>query len=304
VILCSRLLGGRASKQNQRPAAIVIRHNRYPEVKMQIRAKNFVVVDAPARMKKVFAVIPTDNIAEDLPHWMAELFSLEIPHLKIIIVDNASSDGTGEIAETLKELFQPDVYVIHLPLKTGLGAACLAGLHSALDHGAEYIIQMEAHFFHPPASLLNMLEQADRFDVVVGSQTVQGAELKMHGGKGLAMLGRRANNACVRLILDLQVKDALTGSKCWTRRALTEVLDHPIYCNGFFFQVEMAYLAERTGQRVKGIPIDFQEQQKSEQAPSTRIKLEAIWRAVQLRLRYRKVRLTRDSAPARQRLFD
>jgi hypothetical protein len=144
---------------------------------MQIRAKNFVVVDAPARMKKVFAVIPTDNIAGNLPHWMAELFSLEIPHLKIIIVDDASSDGTGEIAETF-------------------------------------------------------------------------------------------------------------------------------YSNGFFFQVEMAYLAERTGQRVKETPIDFQEQQKSDQVPAVRIELEAIWRAVQLNLRYREVHLARDSATTRQSLFD
>jgi dolichol-phosphate mannosyltransferase len=271
---------------------------------MQIRAKNFVVVDAPARMKKVFAVIPTHNIAEDLPHWMAELFSLEIPHLKIIIVDDASSDGTGEIAETLKELFQPDVYVIHLPWKTGLGAACQTGLQAALEHGAEYIIQMEAHFFPTPASLLELLEQADRFDVIVGSQTAQSDKLEMPGGKGLAMLGRRANNACVRLILGLHVKDALTGFKCWTRRAILQVLDHPINISGFFFQVETAYLAELTGLRVKETPIDFQEQRNGGRKTSTRIQSEAIWRAVQLRLRYRKVRLTRDSAPARQRLFD
>jgi dolichol-phosphate mannosyltransferase len=271
---------------------------------MQIRAKNFVIVDAPARMKKVFAVIPTYNKIENLPHLLAELFSLEIPHLKIIIVDDASPDGTGEIAETLKELFQPDVYVIHQPWKTGLGAACLEGLQAALEHGAEYIIQMEAQISPQPASLLDMLEQADQFDVVVGSRIAQGDPLEPLWGKGLAMLSQRANNASVRLILGLHVKDALTGFKCWTRRALMQVMDHPINNNSFIFQVEMAYLAELAGLRVKETPIDFQERWKGGQKTSTRVKLEAIWRAVQMRLRYRKVRLVRDSTPARQRLLE
>jgi dolichol-phosphate mannosyltransferase len=253
---------------------------------MQIQVKNFVTVDAPARMKEVFAVVPTYNDAGNLPHLMAELFSLEIPNLKIIIVDDASADGSGEMAETLKELFHPDVHVIHRPRKMGIGTAYLEGFQAALEYGAEYIIQMDTDYSPPFASLLDLLEQANQFDVVVGSRFAQGNRLDPLWDKGIAMLGQWANNATVRLILGLHVKDVFSGLKCWTRRALLQVLDHPTNSNGFIFQAEMAYLAELSGLRVKETPIDFQEWRNGGSKFSTLVRLEAILRTVQLRLRY------------------
>jgi dolichol-phosphate mannosyltransferase len=139
---------------------------------MQIRVKNYLVVDAPAKMKKVYAVIPTYNEADNLPRLMAELFALDIPNLKILIVDDDSPDGTGEVAETMRELFQPDVQVIHRHGKKGLGSAYLEGFRAALERGAEFVIQMDADFSHPPASVIELLEQAEHFDVVVGKQRV------------------------------------------------------------------------------------------------------------------------------------
>jgi dolichol-phosphate mannosyltransferase len=234
-------------------------------------------------MKNVFAVVPTYNETENLPHLMAELFSLDIPHLKIIIVDDASPDGSGEMAEELKELFQPDVHVIHRPRKMGIGTAYLEGFQAALEHGAEYIIQMDTDFSPPFASLLDLLEQANQFDVVVGSRFAQDNRLAHSGTKEPLWW---ANNATVRLILGLHVKDVFTGFKCWTRRALLQVLDRPTNSNGFIFQAEMAYLAELSGLRVKETPIDFQERKNGRSNFSTLVKLEAILRTVQLRLRY------------------
>jgi dolichol-phosphate mannosyltransferase len=254
---------------------------------MKIRVKNFVTVDAPARMKNVFAVVPTYNEAENLPRLMAELFSLEIPHLKIIIVDDASPDGSGEMAETLKELFQPDVHVIHRPRKMGIGTAYLEGFQAALEYGAEYIIQMDTDFSPPFASLLDLLEQASQFDVVVGSRFAQGNRLAPLWDKGIAMVGQWANNATVRLILGVHVKDVFTGLKCWTRRALMQVLDRPTNSNGFIFQAEMAYLAELSGLQVKETPIEFQEWRKGGAKFSTLVWLEAILWTIQFRLRPR-----------------
>ena len=256
------------------------------EIAMRIRVKNFLTVDAPARMKNVFAVVPTYNEAENLPHLMAELFSLEIPHLKIIIVDDASPDGSGEMAEALKELFHPDVHVIHRPRKMGIGTAYLEGFQAALEHGAEYVIQMDTDLSPPFASLLDLLEQANQFDVVVGSRFAQGKQFAPLWDKGIARLGQWINNATARLILGLHVKDVFTGLKCWTRRGLLQVLDQPTNSNGFIFQAEMAYLAELSGLRVKETPIDFQEWKNGGSKFSALVRLEAILQSVQLRLRY------------------
>ena len=256
------------------------------EIAMRIRVKNFLTVDAPARMKNVFAVVPTYNEAENLPHLMAELFSLEIPHLKIIIVDDASPDGSGEMAEALKELFHPDVHVIHRSRKMGIGTAYLEGFQVALEHGAEYIIQMDTDLSPPFASLLDLLEQANQFDVVVGSRFAQGRPFAPLWDKGIARLGQWANNSTARLILGLHVKDVFTGLKCWTRRALLQVLDHPTNSNGFIFQAEMAYLTELSGLRVKETPIDFQNWRNGETKFSTLVRLEAILWTIHLRLRY------------------
>lgn len=271
---------------------------------MRIQAKNYFVVDAPARMKKVFAVIPTYNEADNLPHLLAELFFLEIPNLEIIIVDDGSPDGTGEIADTLKKIYQPDVHVIHRAGKMGLGSAYLEGFRAALERGADFVIQMDADFSHPPASVLEMLNQAEQSDVVVGSRYVPGGRLDPHWGKMRYLLSWLANNVYIRLILGLQVKDATAGFKCWNRRALKQALKHPINSNGYVFQVEMAYLVELLGLGVKEIPIYFQEREKGLSKMSNHIKLEAIWRTIQLRLQHRKTRIAVGETPAaRQRLL-
>jgi dolichol-phosphate mannosyltransferase len=265
---------------------------------MQTRPKNYFFVDAPARMKRVYAVIPTYNEADNLPRLMAELFALDIPNLKIIIVDDDSPDGTGEVAETMRELFQPDVQVIHRQGKMGLGSAYLEGFQAALEHGAEFVIQMDADFSHPPASVIELLEQAEHADVVVGSRYTRGGRLDPLWGKGRYLLSWWANSVYLRLILGLHVKDATAGFKCWTRRALLQVLNHPINSNGYIFQVEMAYLAELLGLQVTETPIYFQERQQGRSKMSTRIKLEAIWRTIQLRLQYRKTRLAAGKVAA------
>jgi dolichol-phosphate mannosyltransferase len=270
---------------------------------MLTRQKNYFVVEAPARMKRVFAVIPTYNEADNLPRLMAELFALDIPNLKIIIVDDDSPDGTGEIAETMRVLFQPDVQVIHRQGKMGLGSAYLEGFQMALERGADFVIQMDADFSHPPASVIELLEQAEHFDVAVGSRYIPGGRLDPQWGKGRHLLSWWANSIYVRLILGLHVKDATAGYKCWTRRALLQVLDHPINSNGYIFQVEMAYLAELLGLQVAETPIFFQDRRKGRSKMSNRIKLEAIWRTIQLRLQYRKRHLSTGNIRASQRLM-
>ncbi len=129
-------------------------------------------------------VIPTYNEAENLSAITRELFALNWPDLHVLIVDDASPDGTGELAERLRGDYPGRFHVIHRPGKQGLGTAYVTGFRYALEHGADYIVQMDADFSHSPAYVPCLLAHLDQYDVVVGSRYVPGAGWTSGGAGG------------------------------------------------------------------------------------------------------------------------
>jgi len=169
-------------------------------------------------------VIPTYNEADNLPAITAELFTQDVEDLQILIVDDNSPDGTGDVAEQLAQDYYPGrLHVIHRAGKLGLGTAYVAGFTWALDRGADYIIQMDADFSHSPSYIPQMLDQIDNFDVVVGSRYVGGGQLDERWSWWRWFLSWWANAVWTRGILGVKTKDATAGFKCWRRSALERI---------------------------------------------------------------------------------
>jgi dolichol-phosphate mannosyltransferase len=238
-------------------------------------------------MSKVVVVIPTFNESDNLPNITRHLFSLGIAGLEILIVDDDSPDGTGQIADELVDLYPGKFHVIHRKGKLGLGTAYIRGFKWAIANGADFIIQMDADFSHSPEYIHQFLKEISSHDVVVGSRYVKGGQLDERWGWGRWFLSWWANSVWVRVILGVSTKDATAGFKCWRRSALEQInLDH-VRSNGYVFQVEMCYLAERNGMRIKEIPIYFEDRRIGKSKMSAPVKLEAAARVFEIRWRYR-----------------
>ena len=245
-----------------------------------------------------FVIIPTYNEANNLPAIVSALFALAIDNLHIVIVDDNSPDRTGDVAERLRRTHPRHLHVMHRPGKLGLGSAYRDGFRFALDQGADLIIQMDADFSHSPAYLTEFLRHIQTCDVVVGSRYVEGGRLDRNWSWWRHLLSWWANAIYARIILGLGVKDATAGFKCWRRATLEAILAYPIRSNGYVFQVEMAYLAQRLGFHTQEIPIYFEDRRAGRSKMSNRIKIEAAWRTWLLRWRFRQVRPLARPAPA------
>jgi dolichol-phosphate mannosyltransferase len=229
-------------------------------------------------------VIPTYNEAANLPALVGELLSLGLPGLKVLIVDDNSPDGTGRVADTLAGRYPTTVRVRHRLVKDGLGRAYVDGFGCALDQGADFVIQMDADFSHSPDVIPVMLREIQNFDVVVGSRYVRGGELDERWGWWRRFLSWWANEVWSRRILHLRTRDITAGFKCWRRSTLLGIGLDRIQSNGYAFQVEMTYLTERLGYRIKEIPIHFEDRRIGLSKMSVRVKVQGaldvlrIWR--------------------------
>ncbi len=242
-------------------------------------------------MPKTVVVIPTYNEADNLPAITAELFALGVDGLEILVVDDASPDGTGQIAEKLGEQYGGKVNVIHRAGKLGLGTAYVQGFNWAISHGADYIIQMDADFSHSPNYIPGFLEAIKTHDVVVGSRYVRGGELDERWSWWRWFLSWWANSVWVRLILGAKTQDATAGFKCWRRAALQSIDLSRIRSGGYIFQVEMCYASEKLRLRIKEIPIYFEDRRIGQSKMSMLVKLEAALRVFEIRWRYRDSKL-------------
>jgi dolichol-phosphate mannosyltransferase len=204
---------------------------------------------------------------------------------RVLIVDDASPDGTGAIADRLAAELPGEIDVLHRQAKLGLGQAYLAGFRRALDAGAALICEMDADFSHDPADLARLLRAADDADVVLGSRYVDGGEIEGWG------IGRRVVSrwGCryAERVLGLQVRDLTGGFKCYRREVLEAIDLASVRSQGYAFQVELTYRAVRNGFRVREIPIVFRDREVGRSKMSWRIALEAVWRVPQMRLHAR-----------------
>lgn len=234
-------------------------------------------------------VIPTYNEADNLPAVAAEILALDIAGLELLVVDDASPDGTGRLADSIAQRYPSRIFVHHRPGKLGLGTAYIQGFRWAMERQADYIIQMDADFSHSPNYIPTLLELIKDYDVVIGSRYVPGGQLDERWGWWRWVLSWWANSVWIRFILGTHTRDATAGFKCWRRSALERIgLEH-VRSNGYIFQVEMTYLAERIGLRILETPIYFEDRHIGQSKMSVPVKLEAAVRVFEIRWRHRHV---------------
>ena len=230
-------------------------------------------------------VTPTFNEAENLPKLVSALFALPIPSLNLLVVDDNSPDGTGELADQMAEQDER-ITVLHRPGKLGLGTAYVGGFQQALRMGAEAVAQMDADFSHPPEKLVDLLDALRGYDMAMGSRYVPGGAVDVRWPfwrKGLSTFG----NLYARTLLDLPVRDATGGFRVWRRETLLKMPLGRVRSNGYAFQVEMVYLVHLLGCSFTEIPIYFADRRWGRSKMSFQIQAEAAVRVWQMRLEYR-----------------
>ena len=236
--------------------------------------------DTPAvpeshRSGPVWVVLPTYNERENLEPLVAAVraqLAGAAPDHTILIVDDSSPDGTGELADRLAA-HDPHVRVLHRPRKDGLGQAYLAGFDVALREGAELVLEMDADFSHDPSYLPQMIAAAADADVVLGSRYVAGGGIRNWGR--IRTLVSRGGCWYARTVLGLPVRDLTGGFKCF-RREVLEALDlSRIRSQGYAFQVELTYRALQLGFRVAEIPIVFTDRR----AGTSKMNRGIVWEA-------------------------
>jgi dolichol-phosphate mannosyltransferase len=224
--------------------------------------------------KSLVVVIPTYNERDNLLQIVHRLHAA-VPTAHALIVDDASPDGTGELADGLAA--EDDrVQVLHRQAKDGLGAAYLAGFSWALARNYQVVVQMDADGSHPPEALPGMLEELAGADLVLGSRYVPGGTV-VNWPKHRQLLSR-GGNLYSRLALGVQIKDITAGYRVFRRHLLAELALGEVNSQGYCFQIDMAWRAVRAGFRVHEVPITFTERERGNSKMSGSIVREALWR--------------------------
>jgi dolichol-phosphate mannosyltransferase len=240
-------------------------------------------------------VVPTFNEVGSLARLAEQLLSLELAghELRILIVDDGSTDGTAEVADQLTQTAGGRVAVMQRGYKRGLGSAYIEGFARALSGDADLIAQMDADLSHEPAVLRQMVQHIADADLVLASRYVTGGGVDTQWGWHRKLLSWSANRVFVPALLSLPVTDATSGFRLWRRAALARIASAAnARSTGYGFQVEMAYLAHRTGCRIREVPIYFRERDAGQSKMSLAVALGTVREIVAVRRRHRRVPAT------------
>ncbi|HWD71730.1 MAG TPA: polyprenol monophosphomannose synthase [Actinomycetota bacterium] len=228
--------------------------------------------DDPTGWAAALVVIPTYNEADNIEAILTAV-TTAVPEASVLVVDDGSPDGTGELVEKAIEA-DPRIHLLRGEGKRGLGQAYIAGFHWGLDHGYGLFVEMDADFSHDPAAIPDLLGAAAEADVVVGSRYIPGGGVEGWSQRRHAL--SRAGNVYARLVLGFAVKDATGGFRCY-RREVLEAVDLPgVRSNGYAFQIDMTYRAWRLGFRIAEVPITFRERELGTSKMSGSIVREAL----------------------------
>jgi dolichol-phosphate mannosyltransferase len=225
---------------------------------------------------KITVVVPTYNERDNLPRLVDLLAALRMSNLHVLVVDDNSPDGTGEVAEKLGVDAPIPVGVLHRTVKDGLGRAYVAGMTRALAEGADIVVQMDADLSHPCEAIPGMVQVLTTTDaaVVLGSRYVAGGAVASDWRWHRKALSAWAN-FYVNAILRLRVKDATAGFKAWHAQTLRAIDVASMQSNGYAFQVEMNYRVVQRGMRIAEVPIRFEERSDGVSKMSLAVQLES-----------------------------
>ena len=231
-------------------------------------------------------VVPTFNEVGSLARLADELFRITLPgiELQLLIVDDASTDGTAQVAADLVRAAPARVELLERGSQLGLGSAYVDGFARALQRGADLVVQMDADLSHEPPVLAAMTDAIRDADLVIASRYVRGGGVDVHWGWHRKALSWLANRAVVPTLLSLPVTDATSGYRMWRREAIDRITQlASVRSNGYGFQVEMAYLAHRVGCRIKEVPIYFRERESGQSKMTIPVAMGAVREILSIR---------------------
>jgi len=231
--------------------------------------------------ERALVIIPTYNEAPNVPNLVPQVLCQD-PRLEILIVDDNSPDGTGQLAEAIAQ-GEPRVHVLHRDGKRGLGTAYVTGFRWALEREYAYVFEMDADFSHDPAHLKHFLRATEGADLVLGSRYLDGRVTVVNWPMPRLVLSYFAN-IYARWLTGLRIWDLTGGFKCFRRRVLEAVDLSRVRSNGYAFQIEMSVRAWRKGFTLKEIPIVFVDRTEGQSKMNQAIVREAVWMVPRLRL--------------------
>jgi dolichol-phosphate mannosyltransferase len=234
-------------------------------------------------------VVPTYNEADNLA-WLVERLRVAEPSVDLLVVDDSSPDGTGEIADRLAAADQA-VHVLHRPGKGGLGAAYLAGFAWALDAGYDVVGEMDADGSHQPEQLHRLLEALLDADLVIGSRWIPGGSVVNWPLRREAL--SRGGNLYVRVLLGIEIRDATAGFRVFRRSALEKIDLASVQSTGYVFQTDLVTRCLRAGLTVREVPIEFVERVRGDSKMSGAVAVESLRRITRWGLRERRDQVRR-----------
>jgi len=233
------------------------------------------------RSQRALIIFPTYNERDNISKIVHAVLPLD-PRIHVLIIDDNSPDGTGEVADRLATE-ESKVEVMHRPHKEGLGKAYIAGFKWAIEHEFDFIFEMDADFSHSPEYIRDFLKEIQNNDLVIGSRYISGVNV-INWPMSRLLLSYFAN-VYTRVITGMPLRDGTGGFKCFRREVLEAIDLDEVRASGYAFQIEMSMRAWKKGFRIKEIPIIFTDRVIGESKMSKKIMREAVWMVWALRLK-------------------
>ena len=231
--------------------------------------------------EKAVILIPTYNESDNVERMARTIFK-SYPLVSLLIIDDGSPDGTGNIVKGLQKEY-PNLHLLERSGKQGIGKAYIAGFGWALEKSYDYVFEMDCDFSHNPEDIPRLLEAATENDLVIGSRYIDGISIVNWPFKRLLL--SYCASIYTRFITRIPLKDTTGGFKCFTRKALQALNFHKIISNGYSFQLEVNYKVWSKGLRIKEVPIIFYERRDGQSKMDKNIVFEAIFAVIFLRLK-------------------
>ena len=235
-------------------------------------------------MTKDVVIIPTYNEKENIPAIINAVFSQQ-HDFHILIIDDGSPDGTANIVKDMMTKYTDELFLIERQGKQGLGTAYLTGFKWALEHGYDYVFEMDADFSHDPDDLIRLLDACvdEGADLAIGSRYVSGVNV-VNWPMGRVLMSYFAS-VYVRLVTGMDIKDTTAGFKCYSRKVLEAIDLDNIHLKGYGFQIEMKFTTWKLGFKIKEVPIIFTDRKQGSSKMSGGIFNEAVWGVIGMKLR-------------------